>query len=228
MRRFLPFIIVALVGLITVGAGTMLYRTKRPITLRISEEKGAEQEKQGSIHARGPAQAPVTLEEFGDFQCPPCGVISGPLLEIEKDYGPKLRVIFRNFPFPNHQHALEAAYTAEAAGLQGRYWEMHDLLYKEQASWSNAPDAKQLFVSYAKILGLEMDRFETDIASPTVKARVTADQERGKSLGVSATPSIFINNQGLPPNSLNSTALRAAIDEALKEKKAPLPNAFSK
>ena len=221
MRRFLPFIIVALVGFITVGAGTMLYRAKRPTTLRISGEKGAEQEKQGSTHARGPAQAPVTLEEFGDFQCPPCGMISGPLLEIEKDYGPKLRVIFRNFPFPNHQHALEAAYTAEAAGLQGRYWEMHDLLYREQSNWSNAPDVKQLFVSYAKMLGLEMDRFETDIVGPTVKARVTADQERGKSLGVNATPSIFINNQGLPPKSLNPTALRAAIEEALKEKERP-------
>ena len=228
MRRFVPFIIVALVGFITIGAGTMLYRAKRPVALTISEEKSIGKENQEPTHVRGPAQAPVTLEEFGDFQCPPCGMISGPLLEIEKDYGPKLRVIFRNFPFPNHQHALEAAYAAEAAGLQGRYWEMHDLLYKEQANWSNAPDAKQLFVSYAKILGLEMDRFETDIAGPTVKARVTADQERGKSLGVSATPSIFINNQGLPPNSLNSTALRAAIDEALKEKKAPLPNAFSK
>jgi len=221
LRRFLPFIIVALVGFITVGAGTILYRSKRPTTLRISEEKGAEQEKPGSIHVRGPAQAPVTLEEFGDFQCPPCGKLSGALLEIEKDYGPKLRMIFRNFPFPNHQHALEAAYTAEAAGLQGRYWEMHDLLYKEQANWSNAPDAKQLFVSYAKILGLEMDRFETDIAGPTAKARVTADQERGKSLGVNATPSIFINNQGLPPKSLNPTALRAAIEEALKEKERP-------
>jgi len=221
LRRFLPFIIVALVGFITVGAGMMLYRAKRPIPLRISEGKGAEQEKQGSIHARGPAQAPVTLEECGDLQCPPCGMISGPLLEIEKDYGPKLRVIFRNFPFPNHQHALEAAYAAEAAGLQGRYWEMHGLLYKEQANWSNAPDVKQLFVSYAKILGLEMDRFETDIAGPTAKARVTADQERGKSLGVNATPSIFINNQGLPPKSLNPTALRAAIEEALKEKERP-------
>ena len=221
MRRFLPFIIVALVGLITVGAGTLLYRAKRPASLKISEEKRAEQEKQGSTHARGPAQAPVTLEEFGDFQCPPCGKIAGPLLQIEKDYGPKLRVIFRNFPFPNHQHALEAAYTAEAAGLQGRYWEMHDLLYREQSNWSNAPDVKQLFVSYAKMLGLEMDRFEADILGPTVKARVTADQERGKSLGVNATPSIFINNQGVPPNSLNPTALRAAIDEALKEKEKP-------
>jgi protein-disulfide isomerase len=212
---------VALVGFITIGAGTMLYRAKRPVASTISEEKSIGKENQEPTHVRGPAQAPVTLEEFGDFQCPPCGMISGPLLEIEKDYGLKLRVIFRNFPFPNHQHALEAAYAAEAAGLQGRYWEMHDLLYKEQANWSNAPDVKQLFVSYAKILGLEMDRFETDMAGPTAKARVTADQERGKSLGVNATPSIFINNQGLPPKSLNPTALRAAIEEALKEKERP-------
>jgi len=212
---------VALVGFITIGAGTMLYRAKRPVALTISEEKSIGKENQEPTHVRGPAQAPVTLEEFGDFQCPPCGMISGPLLEIEKDYGPKLRVIFRNFPFPNHQHALEAAYAAEAAGLQGRYWEMHDLLYREQANWSNAPDVKQLFVSYARILGLEMDRFETDMAGPTAKARVTADQERGKSLGVNATPSIFINNQGLPPKSLNPTALRAAIEEALKEKERP-------
>jgi len=212
---------VALVGFITIGAGTMLYRAKRPVASTISEEKSIGKENQEPTHVRGPAQAPVTLEEFGDFQCPPCGMISGPLLEIEKDYGLKLRVIFRNFPFPNHQHALEAAYAAEAAGLQGRYWEMHDLLYKEQANWSNAPDVKQLFVSYAKILGLEMDRFETDMAGPTAKARVTADQERGKSLGVKATPSIFINNQGVPPKSLNPTALRAAIEEALKEKERP-------
>ena len=221
MKRVLPFIIVAVVGFITVGAGTMLYRAKRSVTLTISKEEAVGKETQDSMHARGPVQAPVTLEEFGDFQCPPCGMISGPLLEIEKDYGPKLRVIFRNFPFPNHQHALEAAHAAEAAGLQGRYWEMHDLLYKEQATWSKAPDVNHLFVSYARILGLEMDRFETDIAGPTVKARVTADQERGKSLGVTATPSIFINTQGVPPKSLNPTALRAAIDEALKEKEKP-------
>jgi protein-disulfide isomerase len=221
LRRFLPFIIVALVGLITIGAGTLLYRAKRSAPLTIREEEASGKEQQESIHVRGPAKAPVTLEEFGDFQCSPCGMISGPLLEIEKDYGPKLKVIFRNFPFPNHQHALEAAYAAEAAGLQGRYWEMHDLLYKEQQTWSIALDAKQLFVSYARILGLEMDRFERDMAGPTVKAQVIADQERGKSLGVNATPSIFINNQGVPPKSLNPMALRAAIDEALKEKERP-------
>jgi len=169
---------------------------------------------------RGPAKASATLEEFGDFQCPPCGMMSGSLLEIEKDYGPKLRVIFRNFPFPNHQHALEAAYAAEAAGLQGHYWEMHDLLYKEQANWSKAADAKQLFVAYAKMLGLDVSRFEKDIAGPTVQARVVADQNRGKSLGVNATPTIFINNREVPPKSLSPAALRAAIDEALRERPA--------
>jgi protein-disulfide isomerase len=221
LRRFLPFIIVGFVGFITVAGGVILYQANRPVALTIPREAAPKNEKQESMHVRGPAEAPVTLEEFGDFQCPPCGMLSGPLLEIEKDYGSKLRVIFRNFPFPNHEHALEAAYAAEAAGLQGRYWEMHDLLYKEQANWSKAPDTKQLFVSYAKILGLEMDRFEADVAGPAVKARVTADQERGKSLGVTATPSIFINNQGVPPKSLNPTALRATIDEALKEKERP-------
>lgn len=170
---------------------------------------------------RGAAQAPVTLEEFGDFQCPPCGLLSGLLLEIEKEYGPKLRVIFRNFPFPNHEHALEAAYAAESADLQGHYWEMHDLLYKEQANWSHAADAKQQFASYAKMLGLDMNRFKADVAGPAVKVRVAADQARGKSLGVNATPSIFINHQAVPPTSFNPAALRAAIDQALKEKEKP-------
>ena len=128
MKRLLPFIIVALVGCIAVGGGTLLYRAKRPVALTMSKEKAPAKENQESMHVRGPAKASATLEEFGDFQCPPCGMMSGSLLEIEKDYGPKLRVIFRNFPFPNHQHALEAAYAAEAAGLQGHYWEMHDLL----------------------------------------------------------------------------------------------------
>lgn len=198
----------------------MLYRSKRPVTVTISKEKAAGNESPETMHVRGPVGAPVTLEEFGDFQCPPCGGLAGPLLEIEKDYGPKLRVIFRNFPFPIHQHALEAAYAAEAAGLQGRYWEMHDLLYQEQTNWSKAPDAKQLFVSYAKMLGLDLDRFEKDVAGPAVQARVAADQSRGKSLGVNATPAIFVNNNGVSPKSLNPNALRAAIDAALKEKPA--------
>src|SRR5213075_860669 len=100
------------------------------------------------------------------------------------DYRPRLRVIFRHFPLPNHAHAREAAFAAEAAGLQGKFWEMHDLLYREQAQWSKATDAQPLWNAYAGILGLNVDRFKQDMNSETVKERVAADQKHGASLGV--------------------------------------------
>ena len=217
MKRFLPFLIVAVVGLVTVGAGAWLYRAKRPATVTISKEQSAETEGAEPAHTRGAANAPVTLEEYGDFQCPPCGALSGPLLQIEKDYGSKLRVIFHNFPFAIHQHAHAAAFAAEAAGLQGRFWQMHDLLYREQVEWSKAPEAEKLFESYAGLLGLNVEQFKKDVQGAAVRERVTTDQQHGQELGVKNTPTLFINNRELPPTSLNPNGIRAAIDEALKQ-----------
>lgn len=168
------------------------------------------------MHVRGRADAPVTLEEFGDFQCPPCGALAGPIKQLEKDYDPRLRVIFHHFPLRNHQHAREAACAAEAAGLQGRFWEMHDLLYREQSAWSKAADVRPLFNAYAGILSLKVDRFSKDMNSDQVKARVTADQTHGASLGVQNTPTIFLNNRALDPADLNPPKLRAAVDAAVK------------
>jgi protein-disulfide isomerase len=216
VRRYAPFVIVVVVALIAIGAATALYRARKPAPTAISKEKEIANAKAGSMHVRGAAKAPVTLEEFGDFQCPPCGALAGPLLDIEKDYGPKLRVIFRNFPFAIHQHAQAAACAAEAAGLQGRFWQMHDLLYREQANWSKAPDAQQVFESYARMLGLDVERFKKDVKSAEVKDKVAADQLRGHELGVKNTPTIFINNQELPPTALRPDGVRGAIDEALK------------
>lgn len=217
LKRSLPFIIVAVVALITVGAGTALYRVKRPAPLTISKEKAIENEKAESMHARGAANAPVTLEEFGDFQCPPCGALSGPLLDIEKEFGPRLRVIFRNFPFAIHEHARAASHVAEAAGRQGKFWQMHDLLYREQAAWSKAPETEQLFESYARLLGLSIDQFKKDVEGPEMRKRVAADQQRGQELGVKKTPTLFVNNMELPASSLNPDGIRAAINEALKK-----------
>ena len=183
----------------------------------ISKEQSVENEKAESAHVRGLANAPVTLEEYGDFQCPPCGALSGSLLQIEKDYGPRLRVIFHHFPFAVHQHAHAAACAAEAAGLQGRFWQMHDLLYREQAEWSKAPEAEKLFESYARLLGLKIEQFNKDVQSAAVQERVASDQKRGQELGVKNTPTLFINNRELPPTSLNPNGIRAAIDEALKQ-----------
>jgi protein-disulfide isomerase len=218
LKRFFPFLIIGLVALAAVGSGVMLYRAKRPQTTAIPKAMAASKEHAEEVHARGAANAAVTLEEFGDFQCPPCGGLEAPLQQIERDYASSLRVIFRNFPFTIHEHAHEAAYAAEAAGLQGRFWEMHDLLYREQAVWAKTKDAQSLFNSYAGMIGLNLERFKKDVGGEQVKAKVESDRKRGETLGVKNTPTIFINNQSVPPTSLNPTALRAAVDAAVKEK----------
>src|SRR5213595_3510562 len=157
MKRYLPFLIVAAVALVTFGSGTMLYRTKRAHLLLVSENRsvsgtsGAE-----SIHIRGNPDAPVTLEEFADFQCPPCGSFASFGEELLKQYDSRLRIVFRNFPLAPHEHAREAAQAAEAAGLQGHFWEMHDVLYREQAVWSKASHPRALFQAYAGTLGLNV------------------------------------------------------------------------
>ena len=135
-----------------------------------------------------------------------------------KEYHPNLKLVFRNLPLPVHNHAREAALAAEAAGLQGRYWEMHDVLYREQAVWSKADNARELFDSYAGMLGLNLNQFKKDIASEKARQRIESDQERADSLGVRSTPTVFINNQEVAPNEKTPNGLRAKIDAALKQK----------
>src|ERR1700693_2221427 len=132
MRRYLPFVIVGAVALLTLGGATMLYRAKRLPVLTIGKNHVASgMDDAKSIHILGNPDAPVTLEEFGDFQCPPCGILHPELKMIEREYASRVRIIFREFPLvPTHAHALAAAHAAEAAGLQGKFWEMHDMLYE--------------------------------------------------------------------------------------------------
>src|SRR5438874_4514804 len=197
MKRYLPFIIVALVGLFAVGGGAFLYRAKRSANPTPKISKTETLPSGESIHALGPADAAVTLEEFGDFQCPPCGILSEPINQLQKQYN--LRVIYRNFPLAIHAHAKEAAYAAEAAGKQGKFWPMHDLLYREQAVWSKSPDARSLFNAYAGMLQLDLDRFTKDVDSPEVQQQIELDERRGTVIGVKTTPTVFLNNEAIPP-----------------------------
>jgi protein-disulfide isomerase len=219
MKRYLPFAIVAVVAIATLGSGAMLYRAKAPHPLTISEDNSITKKGDAeSMHIRGNAGARVTLEEFGDFQCPPCGSMSGFLDELVKEYEPNLRIVFRNFPLQMHEHAREAALAAEAAGLQGRFWEMHDLLYREQDAWSKADNTRELFESYAGMIGLNVDQFKKDIESEKARARVDADQERANSLGIQITPTVFINDRQIPSTDKTPEGIRAAIEAVLKEK----------
>jgi len=216
MKRYLPFFIVGTVALVTLAGGTVLYRAKRLPALSIPENSttsamgGTEM-----VHVRGRSDAPVTLVEFGDFQCPPCANLSEPINQLERDYRSRLRVIFRHLPLANHQHAREAALASEAASLQDRFWEMHDLLYREQSVWSKAQDARVLFNAYAGMLGLNIDRFKKDIESEQAKARVESDEQKAVALGVRTTPTIFVNNHQVSPTYLNPTGLRGSVDAAL-------------
>jgi len=167
-----------------------------------------------ATHVRGNPKAPITLEEFGDFECPPCANLAPVIRQIERDYGQELRVIFHHFPLMTHAHARQAAFAAEAAGLQDRFWEMHDLLYREQEVWSKAVDIHPLFNAYAGMLGLNIDRFKKDMESDQVKLRVNSDEKRGNEIGVTITPTVFINNRAVAPSSLNDAGLRSAIKEA--------------
>jgi protein-disulfide isomerase len=221
MKRYLPFVIVAGVALIALGSGAMLYRAKRQQQqLRpIPEDKAlSETTDAKSVHIRGNPNAPVTLEEFGDFQCPPCGSFATYSEQLLKEYDSRLRIVFRNFPLPAHEHAREAALAAEAAGMQGHFWEMYDVLYREQVFWSYAPNTRELFESYAGTIGLNLDQFKKDMDGEKARERVDSDHARGDSLGINVTPTLFINNQPLDPKDKSPEGLRAAINAALKAK----------
>jgi protein-disulfide isomerase len=129
-----------------------------------------------------------------------------------------VRVVFRNFPLPGHEHAREAALAAEAAGFQGKFWEMHDTLYREQQIWSNASNARGLFESYAGTIGLNVDQFKKDMDSDKARERVDSDHALADFLGIKVTPTLFINNRPVDPKDKNPEGVRAAINAALNEK----------
>lgn len=172
-------------------------------------------------HIKGRQTAPVVLEEFGDYQCPPCGAMHPVLQKIEDDYSDRVALIFRNFPLQKiHKNAFSASRAAEAAAAQGKFWEMHDMIYKNQKEWSDSPEPRPLFENYARRLELNIDKFKADMEKQETAARIIADFQRGDSMGVTGTPSIFLNGRQLPVDaSLSDPKLRAEIDAALASKK---------
>ncbi len=223
MKRFLPFVIIAAVALLTVGIATAVYRAKTrdapvPVARVTGSTTPSEAPEDPTLHARGPRNAPVTLVIYGDFQCPSCAVVSQGIDELQKEYEGKMRVVFHEFPLEMHRHAMEAALAAEAAAVQGKFWEMHDMLYKNQPVWDEATNANVLFESYAESIGLDVARFRADRMAPDVRARVIADAAEGKGRGVKVTPTIFINGIELRAG-FTKDNLQATIKAALAPKK---------
>jgi protein-disulfide isomerase len=160
-------------------------------------------------HIQGPAKAPVTLLEYGDYECPYCGEAYSVVKALQKRLGDQVRFVFRNFPLAEaHPHAEHAAEAAEAAGAQGKFWEMHDLLYENQ----DALDDQDL-VRYASALKLDVPRFVEEMKSGVHLERVRADFSSGVRSGVNGTPTFFING-ARHDGPFDLRSLLAAIEEA--------------
>lgn len=166
-------------------------------------------------HVRGAQSGKVTLVEFGDFQCPACGAYETIVRQLEADNKDTLKVVFRHFPLTQiHQNALSAAKASEAAALQGKFWEMHDILYDKQDEWSKGLNARDYFLTYATTLGLNTVKFTQDMESKAVEEKILAEYKEGVTLGIQGTPTFFINGKMIE-SPRNLEAFNALIKSAV-------------
>jgi protein-disulfide isomerase len=162
---------------------------------------------------RDNAQASTTITEFADFQCPACKAFETILTQVHKQYGNNIRFVYKYFPLGQHINAVPAAQAAEAAGRQGAFWQMHDMLYANQTTWEASTDPESIFVGYAGKLGLNITQFKKDFSDPAVAKKISADYDLGISFGVNATPTFFVDNNMLQFNTVQEfyDAIQAGI-----------------
>lgn len=171
-----------------------------------------------SDHTQGGAMASVTLIEYSDFECPACAAFSPLVKSVLESYGDDVQFAYRHFPlYTIHPNAEKAAHASEAAALQGKFWEMHDLLFDRQADWESLADTTPMFIAYADILGLNIEQFTNDLTSDAVRNRVKVDVNSGNAAGISATPTFYLNGSPLtfPKGQSPDVYLKAQIDAIL-------------
>lgn len=167
--------------------------------------------------AYGDRNASVVLTEYADFQCQGCAQTYPLIKQAEKEFGGKLVVVFRHYPLSEiHPNALPAARAAEAAGKQGKFWEMHDLLFERQNFWKDEANPEEKFVSYAvDVLGLNKDRFQKDYHSDEIHRKINEARESGEKDGVNSTPTLFINGKRTNTFTQSYDQLKEIITNAL-------------
>lgn len=227
----LPVILIGLVLVAAVAGGYYLYSSSKPDAANANASRtAANASRTTPAPVNAPAGAPlshnmlgsptaaVTVEEFADFQCGSCAAAHPKMKEIQSIYGPRIKFVFRHFPLaiPAHDKAYEAAIAAEAAGMQGKFWQMQDQLMLNQSAWSQAPNYKQLWADYAQKIGLDVAKFQADASGPAAKQRVDQDLSRGRGLSVNSTPSVFVNGRSIPYPQLEVATLRQIIDAELQ------------
>ncbi len=235
----LPLIIIGAVLLAAIVGGWYFYSSSKasPTTANKSNtnssgaanKQAADRAAAAELYAKAPAgaqpanvlgapAATVTVEEFADYQCPTCATVHTKMKEINSLYSGRIKFIYRSYPLTQiHKNAYDAAVAAEAAGMQGKYWAMQDQLFTNQQAWSNSSEARKTFDGYAEKIGLDVAKFQTDMAGLPTKTRVDADLARGKALAISGTPTVFINGRKLAFEEMDVNPMRQIIDGELQK-----------
>ncbi len=178
-----------------------------------------------SPHVKGNADATVNLVEYSDFQCPACQAASTVVAEVLAEHEGKVRFEYKHFPLVTiHPHAVLAARAAEAAGIQGKFFEMHDKLFENQATWSPSPSPQAFFTKYAEEIGLDMDKFKTHMRASLLRDEVMKRYDEARELGLSGTPTFYLNGQKMTFTTYEdfATQVRQAVTGELPVEATPV------
>lgn len=181
--------IVAVTVVIIVAAVFFLSKPEKPVIVDSGKLVKEDSLKISSDSAK------LTVVEFGDYQCPACGLAHPGIKKAISDYPGQVNFVFRHFPLAQHKNAELAAQAVEAAKLQGKLWEMHNKLYESQPEWETDPNALEIFKKYAGEFGINVEKFALDINNETIKQKIRNDVTDGVALGVNSTPTFYFNNE---------------------------------
>lgn len=202
--------------LLIMAAGIVIFAGL--LFLNKNDEAAVSDEVEPTSHTQGTSDLGVSVVEYGDFQCPACFSYFPIFSQLKEEYKDRVIFQFRHFPLIQiHQNAMAAHRAAEAAALQGKFWEMHDLLFQNQKSWETDPNPVQVFEGYAAQLELDIEKFRADASSEEVNAQIQADLRAGQQLGISGTPSFAVDGELIEtPGSIDE--FKQIIDAALAGK----------
>lgn len=208
-KQFIAILVVIVGGLFAIVA---VNNHKNPSTSGGSSNNSS----QTTNHITGKADSKVKLTEYGDYQCPACGQYYPIFKQLTEDYKDKVAFQFANFPLTQiHQNAYISARAAEAAAKQNKFWEMHDLLYENQTSWSSDTDPSTTFVGYAKQLGLNESQFRSDMNSSAVSDLINADRQVVQNLGATGTPTFVLNGKKIDKSPTSIDEFKKLLDDEL-------------
>ncbi len=204
---FIIIIVLVIWGMIAAGQKASRESVALPLPDKITSDDWT----------RGNASSTVTLVEYSDFQCPACYSYFPMVEKLFKESSTTILMVYRHFPLPQHANAIPASKASEAAGKQGKFWEMYNIIFTNHDLWENSTDAKTIFTEYAKKLGLDMTKFASDYALKEIEDKITTSVKAGSKAGINSTPTFYLNGKKIK-NPSDYVEFKKLIDEAAKTK----------